>query len=141
MSAPEYATDAKALAEALSPHWRTDCSDSSEGRYVRWIRCRCGWQSAASESAINIPDLHRIWNTHLSDELLASDWMRQHDDAVRAEALEQAAEEVAGLVPYNFELRPDGTEDPVRAAYVEGHHGAWSALRDRAARLRAGGDA
>jgi len=57
----------EAVTDALEPHWRTDCSDSPiGGPYVRWVKCRCGWESPKSETEVRIPDLHRIWNGHVA---------------------------------------------------------------------------
>lgn len=56
---------------ALEPHWRTDCSDSGATFYVRWVRCRCGWESEPSGTLVHIPDMHRVWNAHLAAVLRA----------------------------------------------------------------------
>lgn len=64
----EQATDEE-IVRLLEPHWRTDCSASEPHAYVRWVRCRCGWESRRSSSLVNIPDLHRIWIKHLVDVL------------------------------------------------------------------------
>lgn len=61
--------DAGEIVRALEPHWRTDCSNADVHAYVRWVRCRCGWESRRSSSLVNSPDLHRIWIKHLADVL------------------------------------------------------------------------
>lgn len=60
----------EAMVRLLEPHWRTDCSRAEPHAYVRWVRCRCGWESRRSSSLINAPDLHRIWIGHLVEVLL-----------------------------------------------------------------------
>lgn len=62
-------SDQAAIVDLLSPHWRTDCSESLDGTYVRWVRCRCGWESEKSRTLVNIPQMHWVWNTHLADVL------------------------------------------------------------------------
>lgn len=99
-TAPGHATEAEALAEAI---WNA---------------------SRADEGTISATGAN-----HVAAALLASDWMQQHDDAVRAEALEQAADDLA---------------DRLDTFPQEGRHtrARWAELflRDRAARLRVGGD-
>lgn len=71
-----------------------------------------------------VHDLPQIVNA-----ILASDWLAEHDRKVRAEALREAERRlVAEGPPVNFELRPDGREDPMPAAYVEGHRDVWNLL-------------
>lgn len=61
-------SDQAHIIDLLTPHWRTDCSDSpGNGTYVRWVRCRCGWESERSRSLINSLDMHWVWNTHIAD--------------------------------------------------------------------------
>lgn len=44
-------------------------------------------------------------------------------------ALEDAAAQIIRNGPVmNYELNYDGSEDPMRAAYVEGQHDAWSVV-------------
>lgn len=66
---PNAENDATKMVWLLEPHWRTDCSRSEPHAYVRWVRCRCGWESRRSSSLVNAPDLHRIWIKHLVDVL------------------------------------------------------------------------
>lgn len=47
---------------------------------------------------------------------------------VKAEALREAADAVAGIVSYGAELRPDGREDPTMGAYVQGLHDAYMTI-------------
>lgn len=54
---------------------------------------------------------------------------------IAAAALRDAAEDLTSHIPVNFELRPDGSEDPIRAAYVEAAHDLWAELRERARAL------
>lgn len=69
MSEHTAENDAAQIVRLLEPHWRTDCSASEPHAYVRWVRCRCGWESRRSSSLVNAPDLHRIWCGHLADTL------------------------------------------------------------------------
>lgn len=57
---------------------------------------------------------------------------------VKADALRQAAKEIAELVPYGYGMNPDGTEDRTAMAYVDGHREAWQALMTRADRIENG---
>lgn len=114
----------KVLAETLGPHWRTDCSESpGDGTYVRWVRCRCGWQSEASSTLVNAPDLHAVWNDHLAAAL-----------APLIAAREAAALREAGRVfaegEWSDAFMEGNVEDDVSAARTTE---AW--LRDRADRI------
>lgn len=71
-----------------------------------------------------------IWETSRADEgtisatgasivakaILSSDWLAAHDAA-------------AAAPPIGFELRYNGTEEPVAAAYVGGWHAAYETVR------------
>jgi hypothetical protein len=60
-------------------------------------------------------------------------------DAIVEKARSKFLESAPG---YNAELRPDGSEEPGMAAYVEGWHDAYEALPDAiAAALNAAADA
>lgn len=50
-------------------------------------------------------------------------------------ALEDAAKEIAELVPYGYGMNSDGTEDRTAASYIEGHREAWQTIMNRAAEL------
>lgn len=60
-------SDQAAIVDLLAPHWRTDCSAAEDGNYLRWVRCRCGWESEPSRSLVNAPQMHWVWNTHVAD--------------------------------------------------------------------------
>lgn len=91
----------EALAGILRPHWRTDCSDSVGDVYVRWVRCRCGWESERSRTLVNIPDMHEVWNGHLA-EVLAAYVAEQQAQALRdfADRRDDMACAWGGLVPW-----------------------------------------
>ena len=91
------------IAEALEPHWRTDCSNSiDEGEYVRWVKCRCGWASARSKQATTTPALHRIWNGHIAERtdaaLKAAGFVVATRDEIRAWPVSEQAELIGGEV-------------------------------------------
>jgi hypothetical protein len=69
MNAQTAENDADEMVRLLEPHWRTDCSHADAHAYVRWVKCRCGWESRRSSSLVNAPDLHRIWIKHQVDAL------------------------------------------------------------------------
>jgi hypothetical protein len=48
-------------------------------------------------------------------------------------ALQQAADDIATLVPYGYGMNPDGTEDRTLMGYIEGHREAWQVVTARAA--------
>ena len=99
-TAPEtVALDEVAVTEVLHPHWRTDCSDHMDGNYVRWVRCRCGWESEPSGNLVNAPDLHRVWNAHLAAAIAAADPRRTVAE-VKVEALREAAAWIADGIRY-----------------------------------------
>ena len=85
-----------------------------------------------------------IWETSRADEgtisaagasiiakaILSSEWLAAHDAEVRADERERVAEKVAAAAPaIGFELRYNGTVDPVAAAYVGGWHAAYETVR------------
>jgi hypothetical protein len=58
------------------------------------------------------------------DNLLAQERSASYHRGIR-----DAVEALQSVVPYNFELNYDGTEDKLRAAYVEGVHDSWATVR------------
>ena len=61
-------------------------------------------------------------------------WLAADRARVRAEVLAEVREALVKAAPrLNAELRPDGTEDPVMAAYIEGFRDAWQTVRGMAA--------
>lgn len=106
----------EALAGILRPHWRTDCSDSVGDVYVRWVRCRCGWESERSRTLVNIPDMHEVWNGHLAEVLAA--YVAEH----QAQAWDEGYE--AGRGDESFDARglmtdSDAAEHPHDNPYRE----------------------
>ena len=57
---------------------------------------------------------------------------------VKAEALREAAAEIASLLSYGAELRHDGSEDPFIAAYADGLRESHTAVTQRADRIERG---
>jgi len=52
-----------ALTAHLDPCY---CSDApGDGTYVRWVRCRCGWESVRSETRVNAPDMRQVHAEHI----------------------------------------------------------------------------
>lgn len=66
---------------------------------------------------------------------LAAEWVEAHDAGVAAKALIDAADELAQMLPVNCELRPDGSEDPEAAAYVDGVRESYERVSARAAEI------
>lgn len=49
-------------------------------------------------------------------------------DALRAKVEDVRMALLDALPPYNFELNPNGSEDPYRSAYVEGIHDVYASV-------------
>jgi hypothetical protein len=74
------------------------------------------------------------WTSPRSDIAANADAYQVIAEWARDAALKEAEEAVRGVFPYNCELNPDGTEDAITAAWVEGGHDSWAAI----AALRSG---
>ena len=85
-----------------------------------------GGDEAWLTTGTKVADLVRGW---------LEDWLaEQRADAVRV-ALGKVERRIAADFPLNGELRPDGTEDPQAAAYVEGLNVAWNLVQEVRAEL------
>lgn len=65
-----------------------------------------------------------------ADRIIASGVVRDAAQVRRDEA-NLIANLIAKAAPHNMELRPDGSEDPLAAAYVDGVHAAHDVARER----------
>ena len=76
------------------------------------------------------------WTDHLAFPLTVlyrPDCEPERTEAqIKAEALRDAAGEIAGMVRINCELRHDGSTDPLMAAYVEGVGDAYALISELA---------
>jgi len=85
--------------------------------------------SRADEGTISAIGAEWVADAILDSAWLAEQYAAQRAGAVR-EALSEVERRVAADFPLNGELRPDGTEDPEAAAYIEGLNVAWNIVQE-----------
>lgn len=109
-----------------------------EERDIRWVLL----PTAGHEHIVDGDWIVRLddgaWEVMSDDEFTRRYQKERGDLLVKAEALREAAAEIASLLPYGAELRHDGSEDPFIAAYAGGLRESYTAVTQRADRIERG---
>ena len=100
-----------------------------EERDIRWILL----PTAVREYVVDGDWIVRLddgaWKVMSDDEFTRRYQKGRGDLELTNAVLQEAADTIAGLAPYGVELRPDGSEDPLTSAWVEGLREAHTAVR------------